>query len=201
MSSPASATIPPPAAIYGSDTPPQDTEVSDVSVGNDDDDTSDDDEDDGSGDEGSDGEETEDAAFDRAAREIMNRAGRRVGTAAMEDRRFRSFFGARFEIVRMVWDMLGEGGLRPEKSEPKHLLWTLYFLKVYPREGPGCAAVGGSRGAVDPKTMRKWVWLFLERIAELADEVVSSLLHCESPGIASNIIFCHRLPREIADCV
>ena len=77
----------------------------------------------------------------------------------------------------MVWDMLGEGGLCPEKSEPKHLLWTLYFLKVYPREGPGCAAVGGSRGAVDPKTMRKWVWLLLERIAELADEVVRSLLY------------------------
>ncbi len=87
------------------------------------------------------------------------------------------------------------------RTEPKHLLWTLYFLKVYPREGPGCAAVGGSRGAVDPKTMRKWVWLFLERIAELADEVVSSLLYCVLPGIATNIIFCHCLPREIADCV
>ena len=97
----------------------------------------------------------------------------------MEDRRFRSFFGAWFEIVRMVWDMLGEGSLCPEKSKPKHLLWTLYFLKVYPREGPGCAAVGGSRGAVDPKTMRKWVWLLLERITELADKVVRSLLyHC-----------------------
>ncbi len=93
MSSPASATIPPPAAIYGSDFPPQDTEVSDVSVGNGDDDTSEDDEDDRSSNEGSDGKETEDAAFDRAAREIMNRAGRRVGTAAIEDRRFRSFLG------------------------------------------------------------------------------------------------------------
>ena len=76
-SSPSSATIPSLAAIYGSDTPPQDTEVSDVSVGNDDDDTSDDDEDNGSGDEGSDDEETEDAAFDCATQEIMNRAGRR----------------------------------------------------------------------------------------------------------------------------
>jgi len=177
MSSPASATIPPPAAIYESDTPSQDTEVSDVSVDNDDDDTSDNDKDEGSGDDGSDGEETEDTTFHHAAREIMNRAGRGVGTAAMEDRHFRSFFGAQFEIVRMVWDMLGEGGLCPEKSEPKHLLWTLYFLKVYPREGPGCATIGGSRGAVDPKTMRNWVWLFLERIAELADEVVRSLLY------------------------
>jgi hypothetical protein len=177
MSSPALATIPPPAAIYESNTPSQDTEVSDVSFDNDDYDTSDDDEDEGSGDDGSDGEETEDAAFHRAPREIMNRAGQRVETAAMEDRRFRSFFGAQFEIVRMVWDMLGEGGFRPEKSEPKHLLWTLYFLKVYPREGPGCTAVGRSRGAVDPKRMRKWAWLFFKRIAELADEVVRSLLY------------------------
>ena len=134
MRLPASVTIPPPAAIYESDTPPQDTEVSDVSVDNDNDDTSDNDKDNGSGDNGSNGKETEDAAFHRAAREIMNRAGRRVGMAAMEDRRFRSFFGAQFEIVPMVWDMLGEGGLRPEKSDPKHLLWTLYFFKVYPRD-------------------------------------------------------------------
>ena len=70
-----------------------------------------------------------------------------------------------------------EGNLLPEKSRPKHLLWSLYFLKVYPREGPGCSAVGGSGGAIDPKTLRKWVWLFIERIAELADEVVS-LVDC-----------------------
>ena len=85
MSSPASASIPPPTAIYENDTPPQDPEVSVVSVDNDDDDTSNDDKDDGSGDEGSNSEETEeDTAFHRAAREIMNRAGRRVGTAAMD---------------------------------------------------------------------------------------------------------------------
>ena len=82
MSSPAASN---PAAIYESDTPPQDPEVSVVSVNDDDDDTSNDDEDDGSGDEGSDNEETEeDAAFHRATRDIMNRAGQRVGTAAMD---------------------------------------------------------------------------------------------------------------------
>ncbi len=68
--------------------------------------------------------------------------------------------------------MLLEDGLRPKKSKPKHLLWTLYFLKVYPREAPGCSAVGGSKGAIDPKTLQKWVWLFIERITELEDEVV-----------------------------
>ena len=84
MSSPTSASIPPLASIYESDTPPQDPQVSVVAVDNNDDDTSDNDEDNGSGDDGSVGEETEDAAFHRAAREIMNRAGQRVGTAAMD---------------------------------------------------------------------------------------------------------------------
>jgi hypothetical protein len=80
--------------------------------------------------------------------------------------------------VLKVWSMLGEGGLRPKNSKPKHLLWALYFLKVYPREGPGYSTVGGSKGAIDPKTMQKWVWFFLERIAELADNVVSYLFRC-----------------------
>jgi hypothetical protein len=73
----------------------------------------------------------------------------------MEDRRFRGLFGARIEIVLKVWSMLLEDSLRPKKSKPKHLLWTLYFFKVYPREAPGCSAVGGSKGAIDPKTLRK----------------------------------------------
>ena len=93
----------------------------------------------------------------------------------MEDCRFCSFFRVRFEISCMVWDRLEKGGLGPKKSKPKHLLWTIYFLKVY--SGPGCATVGGSRGAVDPKTMCKWVWLFFERITELADDLVSSFLY------------------------
>ena len=103
----------------------------------------------------------------------MNRASPKVGSAAREDRRFREHFGVPFAIVRMVWDMLMEGSLLPEKGKPKHLLWMLNFLKCYPKESPGCAAVRWSRGAIDPKTMRKWVWLFLERINNLADEVVS----------------------------
>ena len=173
MSASAASSAPPPAAIYDSDGPPaQDQElVSVFPVPVDDIDGNDATDDNGSGDEG---DETEDAVFFRAARDIMNRTARNIGSAAMEDRRFRSFFGARYDIVKMVWEMLGEGGLRPEKCEPKHLLWALYFLKVYPREAPGCAAVGGSKGAIDPKTMRKWVWLMLERIADLADIVVSA---------------------------
>ena len=65
--------------------------------------------------------------FLRDARDIQNWTSRCVGTAAMEDRRLRSLFGARIKIVLKIWTMLLEDGLRPKKSKPKHLLWMLYF--------------------------------------------------------------------------
>ncbi len=83
----------------------------------------------------------------------------------------------------------------PKKSKPKHLLWTLYFLKVYTREAPGCSTVGGSKGAIDPKTLRKWVWLFIERIAELADEVVSIFCHADARILAHRRLTSPFLPR------
>ncbi len=98
----------PAAAIYDSKDDPRD-KVSDVI---DDDTINNNRRNDGSNDDRSNvDEETEDTVFLCAVWDIMNRAGRKVGMAAIEDRRFRSFFGARFDIVRMVWDMLGEGGL------------------------------------------------------------------------------------------
>ena len=73
-----------------------------------------------------------------------------------------------------VWSMLWEEDVRPEGSRPKHLLWALYIVKVYPLQAPGCVAVGASGVAVDPKTHHKWVWAFINVIAELVDEVVSN---------------------------
>ena len=63
-----------------------------------------------------------DDEFFFAARDIQNRTSRIVGTAEMEDRRFRELFGARMEIVVHLWEMMEEDNLLPEKSKPKHLL-------------------------------------------------------------------------------
>ena len=112
-------------------------------------------------------------AVNAIARDIQNRIGRRTGSDAVEQRGFRDFFGTSVEIVCMLWHLLSENELVPEKGQLKHLLWTLYFFKVYPKQGPGCAALGGSGGAIDPKTLRKWVWPFSEAIADLHAEVVS----------------------------
>ena len=53
--------------------------------------------------------------------------------------------------------------------QPKHLLWTLLFLKTYATEPILCALVGG----VDEKTFRTKVWFLVCEIALLADHLVS----------------------------
>ncbi len=50
-----------------------------------------------------------------------------------------------------------------------------FILEVYPKQSQGCLVVGASAGTVDLKTHRKWVWLFINTIAELVDVVVSLL--------------------------
>jgi hypothetical protein len=96
-------------------------------------------------------EETDADVFFWAAQEIMNWSNKKIGTATMEERQFCSFFGIQKEIILKVWGMLGEGGLHPENSEPKHLLWALYFLKVYPRRAPDAPLSVGLRV---PSTLR-----------------------------------------------
>jgi len=108
------------------------------------------------------------------ARDIQNRGSRRVGAKVVEDRLFKEYFGVSVAVVLAVWKLLEEHDLVPKNGEIKHLLWTLVFLKVYPKQGPVCSIVGGTKGAVDPKTFRKWVWKFIFNI-ELLDEVVVSL--------------------------
>ncbi len=67
------------------------------------------------------------------------------------------------------------GQAQAEGGRPEHLLWALYFMKVYPKQGPGCSVVGTSAGVVDLKTHRKWVGAYVEAIAELVNVVVSLL--------------------------
>jgi hypothetical protein len=50
--------------------------------------------------------------------------------------------------------MLAVHDFIPAEGEIKHLLWTLHFMKVYTKQGVVSSTVGGSSGAVDPKTFR-----------------------------------------------
>ncbi len=76
-------------------------------------------------------------------------------------------------MVKKTWELLERVSLLPEGGRPKHLLWTLHFMKGYPKQSTGCLAVGASAGALNPKTHRKWVWAFIDAVANLVDTVVS----------------------------
>ena len=106
-------------------------------------------------------------------RDIQNRSNHRIGAEVVENRLFKEHFGISVAVTLIVWNLLVENDLVPEKGQMKHLLWTLVFLKVYPKQGPVCSIVGGSDGAIDPKTFRKWVWAFIFAISYLEEEVVS----------------------------
>ena len=110
--------------------------------------------------------------FKALARDIQNRNNHIIGTDQMEARHFREFFGTSLVVVEKVWELLDTDFLLPDGYSPKHLLWALHFMKVYPKQSVGCTTVGASEGAVDPKTHRKWVWAFIDVIAELSNDVV-----------------------------
>ena len=81
---------------------------------------SDDEDDNSTSDEEADDDDDDDfdleSIFRRDARDIQNRTSRAVGTAAMEDRRFRELFGASISVILHVWNAMVGGGLLPEKS-------------------------------------------------------------------------------------
>lgn len=139
--------------------------------------------------------------FILAGKDIQNKKRRHQrGSKQAERRAFMEFFGTRAAIVSLIWRLLVENDLLPEKAQIKHLLWALFFMKVYPKQGPACSVVGGSDGAVDPKTLRKWVWLFISRIAMLEPIVVSFGIFHSPPllppfylWLALTLILHHRL--------
>ena len=71
-------------------------------------------------------------------------------------------------ICTLIWWMLEEERLLPDRAHPKHLLWTLYYMKTYQTENVTVVFVG-----CDEKTLRKWTRLMSDAIADL--DVVSVL--------------------------
>lgn len=108
--------------------------------------------------------------------DLQNKCGRPVGASASAKRNFREFFGASTVVVAVLWRMLHKYDLVPAGGKIVHILWTLHFFRAYPKEGPACAVAGGSGGAIDPKTYRKYVWDFIYAIADAESIVVSRLL-------------------------
>ena len=117
-------------------------------------------------------------------RQIERRSGMKMGTFATEDRKFREFFGGSVFVALAAWRLLKNNDLLPEESgmqAPQYLLWAMFFMKNYPKEGPACGAAGGStnsKNAVDPKTWRNYVWPYIYALSDLEGPVVSLFMFC-----------------------
>jgi hypothetical protein len=94
-------------------------------------------------------------------------------SSAVEDRRFRSNFGATPEICCILWGMLSPENTMKKGVKCCHLLWALMFLKLYVSEHVLC-----SMANCDQKTFRKWAWLFVLALADLGPDVVSTVVCC-----------------------
>ena len=94
-------------------------------------------------------------------------------------RRFISHFGVTPRHCALVWIYCKE---RVHHCEKKHLLWVLHLLKTDATEHD----LNG-RWRADEKTIRKWVYLFLEVLSDL--EVVSFHYCCCFRYRLANVFF------------
>ncbi len=79
-------------------------------------------------------------------------------------------------VIEILWELVICNKLQPRGGgRLEHLLWMLYFMKVYPKQGLGSSVVGMSASAINLKTHRKRVWTFIEAIAKLVDVIVSNI--------------------------
>jgi len=89
--------------------------------------------------------------------------------ASTEVRDFREFFGCLPSIFLALWNLLYTVGYLPEGGTIEHLLWTLMFMKIYPKRKQMSVLCDGA----DKDTWSKWVFTFLDAIAYLEPHVVS----------------------------
>lgn len=77
-------------------------------------------------------------------------------------RRFKANFGVDEETTQFLWQLLAADNDMPRGLCPSHLLWTLIFLNLY-----ACETVTAQMCGCDEKTLRKWVWICIELLANL----------------------------------
>jgi len=117
---------------------------------------------------------------------MMSRSEKKMGSFIVENRRFREFFGVGPDVALLAWNMMCSAGSLPEGGILQHWLWTLCFLKVSAKQGPLCALCGGA----GPKTVHKWVWLFIDAFIWLFKDAFIAL-ESEVVSHQSNGCSCH----------
>jgi hypothetical protein len=112
--------------------------------------------------------------FEEIAKDVLRWPAQRIWETK-KDERFSSCFGTPSTVVAKIWNRIlpavlqdQADGYQANGAQPKHLLWSLVFLKVYSTEAIHCSIVGWP----DRNVYRKWCWYFLKKISDLRFEVI-----------------------------
>ena len=84
---------------------------------------------------------------------------------------FRAMFGCSNAMVLKVWNLMKEHEVLHEGGTLMHLLWTFLYCKTYTKW-----AVMKIMTNSDPKTIQKWIGLFLVSVSLLEPYLVCTLL-------------------------
>ena len=90
-----------------------------------------------------------------------------------EDSRFRGSFGVSADVAAKAWGMMEELNLLPNNPQLCHYLWALAFMCIYPKNDMALSRLLGNK---DPKTIRKYIWEYIDSLFELNLFVVSGKL-------------------------
>lgn len=128
--------------------------------------------------------------FEQLSRPLIGSAGIADNVfRPIEQDRFKTMFGVTPSVCTIAWNMVAsdinieaaaaEAGVNhqddndrsrsTDRIAPLHMLWALYFLKVYPKERQIASVVG----RVCRKNFRNKVFIVIQKLAELQNEVVS----------------------------
>ena len=104
---------------------------------------------------------------------LIKKDGRGWNSTKVCYRKWTSQFGACPCVCESVWSRLRLIVTPPEGVKPVHLLWTLVFLKTHATK----ATLGIPFGGMHEETVRKWVWFFVDGVAQLESMVVRRVPH------------------------
>jgi hypothetical protein len=82
----------------------------------------------------------------------------------LSNHKFKSLFLYNVRDVRALWAKLDEGDM--PFNHPEHLLWTLYYLKVYPTWDQMAMTT-----SISEKTLRKWIGIVINHLGAIDDLV------------------------------
>jgi hypothetical protein len=101
--------------------------------------------------------------FETLAAQIATRSKGAEIVNWLDERVMKAFYGTDANVMCDLWQRCR----RPSKTEPKHLLWTLMYMKLYCPEDVMTILCSTSKC-----TFLKWIWLWIEAIADFSCEVI-----------------------------